>query len=347
MSLSRAAARVRTAAFTVAAAAAKALSERLLVREPPRVTLSTLAGWRYPVFLLNALAAAAVVAVDWRDVGAAARALPARLFWRRVRIATWLPIERRGVLIVDGRFGRAIRAARSVGLEPRYYGSRGDRGVFVLPYFAHPSFYEQDLGPLARRLRERTGPRAVRLFFSGTVDEAHYAAAARFGILTRPVIVSHLERRLQEAAFAGLRSRTQLFTSADVSADAAPRFPLSEFLTRLAAADFCLCPPGCGMPHSHNIVEAMAVGTIPVTNYAQFMSPPLRHGIDCLAFDTVADLDRVLGELAALDDAAVARMRAAVAGYYQDYLDPRAVGERLLRALDSTDRLAVNDETGR
>lgn len=334
-------------AFKVAVALAKALSERLLVRAAPRVTLSTLAGWRYPVFLLNALAGAAVVAVDWRDLAAAARALPARLFWRRVRIAGLVPIDQRGVLIVDEQYGRPIPCRRRIRLERRYYASRGDPNVFDLPYFAHPSFYQQDLGPLARRLRGRPGPRAVRLFFSGAVDDVHYAAAARFGILTRPEIMSHLERRLQEPAHAGLRSRTQVFRSAGAGAEAKPQFTLAEFLARLADADFCLCPPGCGMPHSHNIVEAMAVGAIPVTNYAQFMSPPLRHGIDCLAFETLADFDDVLNTIAELDEAAIARMRESVADYYDHYLAPQAVGQRFLDAIDTTERLAVNDETGR
>lgn len=326
---------------------AKALSERVLVREVPQVTLSTLAGWRYPVYLLHALASASVVGVHWRDLAATARVLPADLFWRRVRIASIVPLKSRGVLIKDEQYGRPIACGRSIQLERRYYSSRRGPELFVLPYFAHPDFYQQGMESVARGLMKRAGPRPVTLFFSGTVNADHYATAARFSILTRPRIVAHLEQRLAEAVHAGLKARTQLFTVHDVSPDAQHRFTLAEFLQRLASADFCLCPPGCGMPHAHNIVEAMAVGTIPITNYPHYMSPPLRHGVDCLAFETLDDFDGILDSLAGIEQASIARMRQGVADYYARYLDPRAVGERFIKDIAITERIAVNDETGR
>ena len=326
---------------------AKAVTERVLVPGTPRVTLSTLAGWRYPVYLLNALAGASVVGIHWRDVAAAWRALPGDLFWRRVRIASFMPIESRGVLIRDDQYGHPMACRRTIQLERRYYSAPRGPDLFVLPYFAHPDFYQQGMADVARRLAGRAGPRAVTLFFSGTVDGEHYAAAARFAILTRPPIIEHLEQRLAAAALAGLKARTELFTIHDVSPQARHRFTLPEFLARLAGADFCLCPPGCGMPHSHNLIEAMAVGTIPITNYAQFMSPPLRHGVDCLAFETLDELDRVLELLATIDQATVTRMRQGVMDYYARYLAPPAAGERLLAALPASARIAVNDETGR
>jgi hypothetical protein len=326
---------------------AKLLTERLLVRGTPRVTLSTMAGWRYPVYLLNALAGAGVVGVHWRDLAAAWRALPGDLFWRRVRIASFMPVGSRGVLIRDDQYGHPIACRRTIQLERRYYSAPRGPDLWVLPYFAHPDFYQQGMAGVARRLLGQPGPRPVTLFFSGTVDGEHYAAAARFSILTRPPIIEHLERRLDDTALAGLKARTELFTIHDVSPGARHRFTLPEFLARLASADFCLCPPGCGMPHSHNLIEAMAVGTIPITNYAPFMSPPLRHGVDCFAFETLGDLDRILDSLAALDQASIARMRQGVVDYYNRYLDPSAAGARLLAALPATERLAVNDETGR
>lgn len=59
----------------------------------------------------------------------------------------------------------------------------------------------------------------------------------------------------------------------------------------LASADFFLCQPGEIMPQCHNIVEAMAVGTIPLTNYPDWLSPPLVDGREALVFDTFASLD--------------------------------------------------------
>lgn len=327
--------------------AAKALSEPFLT-PAPMVTISTLHGWRYPTFLLHLLTKAAVVGVNWRDISTAARMLPPRVFWRRIRIANLLPAKKRGVLIQDEANDRGMRAERRIALEKRYYSAPREPGLFVLPYFASPQFYEDDFAPLARELATRPRRRSMTLFFSGTVDDEHYAAAARFSILTRPPIIDRLQRGLEKPDAAGLRDRVEINLQHDVSqTEIKHRFTLPEYLARLADADFTLCPPGCGMPHSHNIVEAMAVGTIPITNYAGHMVPPLTHGVDCLAFDTLDELDVIISSLMTIDQASIERMRRAVIDYYDRHLDPAAVGARLVANLDHIDKIAVNDETGR
>jgi glycosyltransferase involved in cell wall biosynthesis len=327
---------------------AKTLSEPLLVGQPAAMTLSTLAGWRYPVYLLHALARAGVVGVHWRDLSIANAFLPADLFWRRIRNASALPQRRRGVVIADDTGGRVIDGERIVTLERRYYSAPRQPSTFVLPYFAHPLFYQSSVEPLARRLAAGDGARPQTLFFSGTVDEAHYAAAARFSLVVRPVILAALRQALLSPRLAMLARRSEIHLQTDIKdSDLKHQFTLPQYLEKLAGADFTLCPPGCGMPHSHNIIEAMAVGTIPITNYATWMEPALTHGVDCFAFNTAEELQRILDMLADLPQAQISRMRAAVRDYYARHLDPTAVGTRLLERLPTLERIAVNDETGR
>jgi hypothetical protein len=77
------------------------------------------------------------------------------------------------------------------------------------------------------------------------------------------------------------------------------------------------------------LIEAMAVGTIPITNYGHWLTPPLIDGENCLAFDTLQDLDTVLGKAHSLSEAEVVEMRVRVLEYYDKHLSPEKLVERI------------------
>jgi len=106
------------------------------------------------------------------------------------------------------------------------------------------------------------------------------------------------------------------------------RIEPENWLDTLAMADFFLSPPGIVMPMCHNIIEAMAVGTIPITNYPEWLDPPLRHMEDCLVFDQRADLVARLRAALALDQGEIARLRRNVISYYGAHMRPDTFIER-------------------
>ena len=101
-----------------------------------------------------------------------------------------------------------------------------------------------------------------------------------------------------------------------------PRIDETRWLATLATSDFFLCPPGYVMPMCHNIVEAMAVGTIPITNYPEWFDPHLEHLQNCIAFDDKADLLEKLNAVLQMDPEDIARMRRRVIAYYDEHLAP-------------------------
>jgi hypothetical protein len=312
----------------------KALTEKLFFLSDPAVTLSTLRGWRYPAFLINSLANAGTVGVHWRDIFIAYQMLPARLFFTRVRIASLLPAGRRGVLIYDEELGRKIACTQTIMLDKKYYLPH-EVDAYIYPYFAYPDFYKE-----RRPTFSLTEPRSIRLFFSGTVHNGHYAVAARFNILTRPEIIKVFTKLLKQNPL-----KAQIVVTDDASNNLAKHcLSLREFLDKLADSDFCLCPPGWAMPHCHNIIEAMSVGSIPVTNYHAYMTPPLRHGINCLTFDSIDDLARIVDSLPHFTAAEIEKMRHNVVNYYNQFLDARAVGADFLARIKQISTLVVNDE---
>ena len=47
----------------------------------------------------------------------------------------------------------------------------------------------------------------------------------------------------------------------------------------------------------HNAIEAMAVGTVPVLEYASLFSPPLEHGVNCIDLSSFEDIDDAIKEI--------------------------------------------------
>ena len=75
------------------------------------------------------------------------------------------------------------------------------------------------------------------------------------------------------------------------------RIPTSRWLPTIAATDFLVCAPGMAMPMSHNIIEALGVGTIPLTNYPEWFLPALENGVNCLVFRDTDDLIERVDEI--------------------------------------------------
>ena len=102
-----------------------------------------------------------------------------------------------------------------------------------------------------------------------------------------------------------------------------------DWLGDLARADFFLSPPGIVMPMCHNLIEAMAVGTIPVTNYPEWFDPDLRHMETCIVFDDRKDLINKLQHAMAMDEAQLVKMRMNVLDYYETHLKPEVFIHKL------------------
>lgn len=108
-----------------------------------------------------------------------------------------------------------------------------------------------------------------------------------------------------------------------------------HWLGNLARANFFLSPPGIVMPMCHNIVEAMAVGAIPITNYPEWFDPPLTHMVDCIVFDEKDDLIEKLKVALSMAQPQVEMMRNNTIAYYQNHLDPDIFVHRIETCKDN------------
>lgn len=196
----------------------------------------------------------------------------------------------------------------------------------IMPFPVHPVHCGPDL---EQRLQQcRASEKKIRVFFSG--DTKNYGRnRIRYPQAKLPrldVINTVLERMGDDAILVkDLSTLSELhgsvYTNKCVIVDTSKIWiDDREWLRNLAKADFFLGPPGIVMPMCHNIVEAMAVGTIPITNYPEWFEPKLSHMENCIAFDDKDDLiDKIRSALEMGTDQ-IAKMRANAMGHYETHL---------------------------
>ena len=222
------------------------------------------------------------------------------------------------------------------------------------PYFMHPSVYHRGLhksrSPSIAFDSAAKQRRRFRIGFFGTHDREfytqhyHFPGMNRFEILE--VFLKKFGQRMTPLrGFPRDWKAEQIAVSIDArGGDRSGKAFLSQdhYFEALHKCDFVLSPPGWCMPVSHNLIEAMFCGAIPITNGGAFMAEPLADDVNCLAFKNVEELAAAVERALAMDVGEVERMRWAVLDYYERFLDPNAFGEKLLRSESA--RVLVNAE---
>ncbi|MDZ4763557.1 MAG: hypothetical protein SGI73_03325 [Chloroflexota bacterium] len=177
----------------------------------------------------------------------------------------------------------------------------------IAPYPMHPQLYSQ-YREQPRLVAYRRSQRSIPVLFAGARGEGYKAVT---GMLPRHEIIQHVT------------ATERVFVS--------PRVDQARWLALLSSANFFLAPPGVVIPFSHNLTEAMAVGTIPITNYAHWYTPPLVDGETCLTFSTLAELDAALDRAHQMSPQAIADMRQRVIAYYEHVFTPAAFVRRIMQ----------------
>ena len=205
-------------------------------------------------------------------------------------------------------------------------------GDLAFPYTLHPDcFHAEDDLELDRY---RAIPKRWRLFFSGACENRYYDTnwiRRDFGKVPRSRVIEIIGRELEGDLTLDLSSAADLetnlrsehggFVVARRSENLIP-IPPDRWLEALAHASVFVAAPGVSYPMCHNIVEAMAVGTVPLTEYPEHFDPPLTHGKNCLAYAGEEGLvSRVRETVEARPEELAAWSRGA-ADYYDRFLSP-------------------------
>ena len=221
----------------------------------------------------------------------------------------------------------------------------------IMPYPVHPLLSGADLPQRLQKLRENE--KKVRIFFSGdtkgyTKNRIHFPNTK----IPRLVVIETILEELGEKTIHIEDENTlnRLFAGDYINSctivDTGKMWvDPSDWLPNLSKTEFFICPPGYVMPMCHNVIEAMAVGSIPIINYPEWLNPTLKHMENCIVFDGKEDLIRKIESVLEMEPEKVSEMRLRVIDYYENHLSPgKFVGEIESRKENDITVLMITDE---
>lgn len=242
------------------------------------------------------------------------------------------------LLDVDGaRTDRDLRRQRTVAM---LVGRDPVDKTLIMPYPMHPTqianLTPEELDTL------RAKPKAG-IFFAGNQNRRYGRESMRneFGVLPRLEVLSVLRQQfghqITDRESDGRRDQIVLRNS-DTDPIAA-----RDWMSMLASHRFFICCPGASQPTCHNAIEAMAVGAIPIIEYADRFHPKLVDGDNAVCFQGEKGLAVAIRRIESMSPEKQSRMSANACAYYDEHLDGAKFLKRLRDELntDFVDQLSM------
>ncbi len=206
----------------------------------------------------------------------------------------------------------------------------------IMPFPVHP--LQEIYGYIPRLPELRNRKRNFRILFAGDIDKYKRVWVRYPKIkLPRQEIIETIKEQLAADKLQLIHDEPSFATA--MQADYINKFVIIDndsqridnklWLDTLAKSDFFFSPPGIVMPMCHNIIEAMAIGCIPITNYPEWLHPNLEHGVNCIVFDEKQDLLEQIEAVLAMGEASIASMKQNAIDYYEQFLKKAAFIDQL------------------
>lgn len=150
----------------------------------------------------------------------------------------------------------------------------------IAPYPMFPTQYKFSSDP-SFSAALKNSKRTMKIFFAGDTDKNMYDRVKRnFNVISRNEIIefilSHFDKSIILKSDADKSALKQLLDSEDYINNiiiSQVKTIEKDWLKLLSKTDFFICPPGVWMPWSHNCIEAMSAGAIPILQYADLFYP--------------------------------------------------------------------------
>lgn len=250
------------------------------------------------------------------------------------RIASEQPLPSGSLVLGDyepSQFELASMSADHITYLRMLIGRDVDRSIPVMPYPMHPATLRYLADSDLNHLRKRNSHRQAILFAG--CQKARYGdrwMQQEFGVLSRLEILNTLRERFADRVQESLQqtgsSRPIVLLDSRVHS-----IPASQWLATLASARFFLCCPGGRQPLCHNLIEAMSVGTIPIIEYGDRITPQLRDGENAICFRGTRGLVEAVERIERMSATELSELSQRVALFYDQHL----CGTRFMRDLRS------------
>lgn len=203
----------------------------------------------------------------------------------------------------------------------------------------------------------------IKIFFSGnTIKESYDSKELKdtFDINSRYEIISYIKNNLNEDKLSIVKVQKEweiIFQSGfnglaiidwywhpQNMYNMGVKIKADKWLETLSNSSFFLACPGVIMPHSHNIYEAMSVGSIPIVQFGHLFYPPLQHNVNAILYSDLEDLNQKIDEVIKLSENEIAIISNNVIKYFEENCTPKAFMNNINLAEDGNVELFLNVE---
>ncbi|MCG2419879.1 hypothetical protein K8089_12685 [Aequorivita sp. F47161] len=210
--------------------------------------------------------------------------------------------------------------------------------TYYIPMSMYPDFYKNHI--IGTSKFELTKKRNRSIIMAGNFDKKSYTKIENTGYFEIPSRSRTIEFLKETEFYEKVKSQSQLDDiiinqkeNKLLLIDTTKDFKISMYSLPyyLSKFDFYLALPGIEIPHSHNLIEAMAVSCIPIIHscYAALFNPPLKHQQEAFVFLSLNDLDGIIKNLEFISELEILTLRKNSFKYYEKYLNPSSVVEKL------------------
>lgn len=214
-----------------------------------------------------------------------------------------------------------------------------DSTCFPMPFPMFPPVYAHQQDLHLKQYRQQARP--WNIFFGGDANPEKYnknSIRDIYAKLSRAQILDVMRNNLDcQGSYRELHSNTELdkirnktINGLVVMNTRKCKVEPINWLATLANSNFFLACPGVRYPMSHNLIEALAVGSIPITQYPEMFFPALEDGKNCLVFNNEQELLEKIRQAIAMPAEQIISMRNAAQVYYDTYLKADTCIKQLL-----------------
>ncbi|WP_210466234.1 hypothetical protein [Rufibacter roseolus] len=251
---------------------------------------------------------------------------------RLITFCDYLPVD--ATLILCDKVDHKYKNGKFLSAD--YFSSLISKDInaasfFHVPMAMHPAAYT-----LGKWNVDFIGEHKRSIFFAGNFDNKLYSSfheGNNFNMLGRLEIyqiVKNLKETILPLKFEDLLNNNFLNKIVIVDRENFA-IPIESLRATISRFSFFIACPGIVQPLSHNVIEAMSVGTIPIIHqdYATLFSPPLSDGINSVVYNDSNFLGRIM-ECLNMDVSKINGMVSEVSKYYSEFLTPCSVVENLM-----------------
>lgn len=213
-----------------------------------------------------------------------------------------------------------------------------ENNSFHIPMSFHPYMYFNNLWD---QTLKNKGPRINSLYTFGNFDKEAYKTIDQypFGVNSRTNL---LEFFIRNENFISVKNKVDLEKLIENKIENKLIFaekynyqiPMEKVRDYLSQFRYFLCCPGVFAPLSHNFIEAISAGAIPVIEkkYADTIYPPLENNTNAIIFEDLVDLENIIeNQLFNKTKEEMLRLEENIKMYYNAFLHPKSAAENIIK----------------